>query len=261
MRALQQSDVFAEGLARIGAPVERRGPEGTVVLRRLGIGFASRVQGNAGALPCLVNAESAADGPGLRSRGYRQILTAAHVAELDLSPDEETLHGGLAPAWRRALARAAAPGLERRRFDLARHGWILDREAGQRRARRYRAWPLALTVAMAEADPAAVQVWSSRQDAAVVLVRHGRVATYHIGWTGPEARRRDSHRALLWRAVLDLKADGVQLCDLGHVDSLSGPGLAAYKAGTGARVRPLGGTWTRIPGLGRIGGWTGAAEP
>lgn len=263
MQALQQSEVFAEGLARIGAPVQRNCPEGPVVLRRFGLGFSSRVRAGQSGIPALVNADCAADAPVWRRLGYRQILTPAHVAELDAGPDTDVLHKGLAPPWRRALAKAKAPGLARQRFDPARHGWVLEREAEQRRARRYRAWPLGLTVAMAEAEPRAVSVWSSRQDAAVVFIRHGPAATYHIGWTGAEGRKRDSHRALLWRAVLDLKAEGVRLIDLGHVDSVSSPGLAAYKAGTGARVRPLGGTWLRIPGLGRgakAGAIAGAEE-
>ena len=250
MRALQQSDVFAEGLGRTGAPVTRCGPERVVVLRRFGFGFASRASGACDALPALVNAETVGDSSALRRRGYLQILTPAHVAELDLTCSEEALHAGLAPPWRRALAKAGAAGLERQRFDLARHRWILDREAVQRRARRYRAWPLGLTAAMAEADPQAVRVWSAL-DAAVVVVRHGAAATYHIGCAGPEARQRDAHRALLWRAVLELKADGAELLDLGHVDSVTSPGLAAFKAGTGATVRSLGGTWLRMPGMAR----------
>ncbi|WP_085879586.1 GNAT family N-acetyltransferase [Roseisalinus antarcticus] len=255
---MQQHPIFAEALAALGVETFRvcLGEARLLVVRRrvcglpLTLSSRAEIPGPADGLrPLIVNAESAACGAALRAMGYRRIATPSHVALLDLAPAPEDLRLRLHGAWRTALRRAEAPGLNHAAFDPARHGWLLAREAAQRRRRRYRALPLGLTAAMAAVAPGAVRVLQSGEDAGILLVLHGDTATYHIGWSGPEARRRDSHRRLLWEAILWLQARGVRCLDLGQVDTETAPGLARFKIGTGALVRPLGGTWMKFPHL------------
>ena len=55
------------------------------------------------------------------------------------------------------------------------------------------------------------------------------------------------HRLLLLRAAEALGAEGVRWLDLGSVDSERAPGLARFKLGTGAELRPLGATCLVLP--------------
>ena len=54
-------------------------------------------------------------------------------------------------------------------------------------------------------------------------------------------------RSLLLRAAEALWAEGVRWLDLGSLDSERAPGLARFKLGTGAELRPLGATCLVLP--------------
>jgi lipid II:glycine glycyltransferase (peptidoglycan interpeptide bridge formation enzyme) len=86
--------------------------------------------------------------------------------------------------------------------------------------------------------------------AAMLFLRHGPIATYHIGWSGDSGRRCHAHALLLTHAADWLAQRGHALLDLGTVDTEAGAGLARFKIGAGAQVRALGGSWLRLPGLG-----------
>jgi hypothetical protein len=130
---------------------------------------------------------------------------------------------------------------------------LVEREAAQRRAKRYRSLPPAFTLAL---PPPSLRLWHWHEDgspgAAMAFVRHGAWATYHLAWASPAARARAVHQAMLWQAALALKAEGVRWLDLGVVDSESAPGLARFKLGTGAGLVQLGATcWVLPPWRGR----------
>lgn len=180
--------------------------------------------------------------------GLIPLITTRHQAIWDLRPDPAQLRAAMAQKWRNRLAAAeragGTPVLSRHgRDDLAA---LIAAEAGQRRARRYRALP---------ADflrhwtcPVALWRWPARgpMRAGMLFLIHGTAATYHIGWAGPEARAAFAHGPMLWRAACDLRARGVTLLDLGAADAAN-PGLARFKLGTGAALRPLGATVLVLP--------------
>jgi lipid II:glycine glycyltransferase (peptidoglycan interpeptide bridge formation enzyme) len=85
--------------------------------------------------------------------------------------------------------------------------------------------------------------------AAMLMLCHGLTATYHIGWSGPQGRATAAHQLLLVRAADWLAARGHVRLDLGTVDTDANPGLARFKIGSGAIIRPLGGSWVGVPGL------------
>ena len=80
-------------------------------------------------------------------------------------------------------------------------------------------------------------------------------ASYHVGWSGPEGRAANAHPLLLWSAMQALAAEGINRLDLGDVNTEDAPGLARFKIGAGANVRPLGPTILlpplTLPRLGR----------
>jgi hypothetical protein len=198
----------------------------------------------------LVEADDPATATALHAAGFRQVATPAHVAELDLTPDAATRRRALDGKWRNRLVHAEKSRLtlHHRRLEGPADP-LLMAEAAQRRTRRYRALPPGLSLAF---GPAA-HVVEARQNgtpvAAMLFLRHGQTATYHIGHTTPAGRAAEAHRLILWHMADTLARDGVTRLDIGTVDTETTPGLARFKLGTGARLRPLGGSFIAIPGL------------
>jgi hypothetical protein len=276
---LQQTWRWGDVLAGTGARVERRAAReaagapplalAQVVTRRVGpvaVSLLSRgpVRLAAGAeLPVGALLRGLGPGGGRLSvvtpesggvAGAVPIVTPAWHAELDLSPPVEALRQGLDPKLRNKIARAERAGLRVGREDgpASRHAWLLREEAAQQRQRRYRNWPPELVDAW-HAAGGEVRVHVACKDgvplAAMLFLVHGRVATYHIGWAGAEGRRAAAHPLCLWRAIVELKADGIERIDLGTVNTEDAPGLARFKIATGATVRPLGATCLMLPGV------------
>lgn len=266
--SLMQHPLFAATLARLGAaPDCIETPDGPVILtlRRLGplrIAAALRapplsepalrlLRGH-GLRLCEPEPEAAA---ALRGAGFRQVMTAAHIAELDLTGSAADRRARMARKWRGHLNRAGRAGLALR--DMAFHGaaadWLIAREGAMRAARRYRALHPDFARAWAAADPRAARLFVAYLDgspvAAMLMLRHGRRATYHMGWSGPKGRSVSAHHLLLAHAAGWLAERGTTRLDLGTVDSLGNPGLAAFKTGSGSSIRALGGSWLAIPGL------------
>ena len=200
----------------------------------------------------LVEAESADDADDLRACGYARLVTPAHVAELALTGGHAALLTRAFGKWRNRLQQARSAGLVvcHAQFDPVRHGWLTAAEAIQRRTRRYHAWPLAFAQAWATRHPASAMVFWAESGgvpvAGMLILRHGPVATYHIGWSGTAGRRASAHHLILMQAADWLADAGTRRLDLGAVDTEGAPGLARFKIGTGARVRPLGGSWIRL---------------
>jgi hypothetical protein len=275
MEPLTQSDVFAAGLRALGRParlvdldgagrmlvVERRvpllGPVGACLRGPVWACADSALRTDVLARrgPALIEAE---EPPGA---GYIQVMTGATVAEIDLAGAPSDWRARMAGKWRNRLVRAEGAGLVLRDMPVA--GAALDHllaaEAAQRAARRYRALPLALVPAMAAAAPRALRLFraEARGDvlAAMLFVRHGAVATYHIGWAAPAGRKVEAHNLILWQAMGWLAARGVRRLDLGTVDTVGAPGIARFKIGAGADLRVLAGSWLRLPGAARWAGW------
>ena len=79
--------------------------------------------------------------------------------------------------------------------------------------------------------------------AAILLLRHGRTATYYIGYSDEIGRRNYLHNLLLWQGIEKLVADGVQWLDLGGIDGQRMPGVSRFKLGLGGTPTTLAGTY------------------
>ncbi|MEO0379295.1 MAG: GNAT family N-acetyltransferase [Pseudomonadota bacterium] len=217
-----------------------QGPGDASILRRSGLH--------------VINSEGH-DLAALHRAGYRQMHTPSCVAELSLTGTPAERLSAMRPKWRATLRRADAARLKIKaeRFDPERHGWLLAADLAQQRSKKFRSLPHAVLGAYAKANPhdALVFVGYKKRDpiAAMLFLVHGQVATYHLGWTGGAGRQAGAHHALLVHASDHLAAQGIVRLDLGGVDTVNAPGLARFKIGTGATVRPLGGSWLRLPWL------------
>lgn len=189
--------------------------------------------------------EAAGNVAGLR--GMRRVMTGDATVILDLTQDEAALRQALEPSWRNKLSKAERSGLSVQRTGVkpAQYRWLLEAEQKQRQKRGYRAMPTAMTERWqeAKADAAAggglvvFRADNKRDPAAGMLfLIHGRRATYHVGWTSEEGRANAAHNLILWTAMKELKARGLDELDLGGVNTQSGAGIARFKLETGGRV-------------------------
>lgn len=183
------------------------------------------------------------------NRRFWPVMTAATTAHLRLKPD---LRGDMHGKWRNRLSFANRSGLDTR-LDIGRRcnpNWLLDADRHQQKVKRYRSLPSSFTKSWQAADPKNILMISARREgrnvAAMLFLRHGNAATYHVGWTSDEGRRTSAHHLTLYRAAEWLCANGVHDLDLGLVNTVDTPGLARFKLGTGAAPVATGGTWLGI---------------
>lgn len=272
---LQQHPLYLDAVAALGGCVAREetpasAPVG-VVKRRFGPfgshGLASRgpvwaaslTDLRADALRALrarglrlVTSEGG-DAPALRRAGFRQILTPLHFAEWDLTGSPAERRAAMKGKWRNRLVRAEDRGLALRSADWRGDAhWLLDAEDDQQRRRGYRALPRGLLAAMAR-NAGAARIFEARYRGAIVaglmVLCHGRVATYQTAWTSDAGRAVNAHTLLLARAADWLAERGHVRLDLGPVETEHAPGLARFKLGTGAALKKGGGTWAALPFL------------
>ncbi len=201
-------------------------------------------------------AESHADQPLFACAGFRPLLRPQCVAELYLAKTREARLSAQSVKWRNRLRHAQKSPLQtsHRAFNPARDTWLLDYDRITQRQKHYRALPAVFTLAWARRHPHATRLFIAHLEgrivAAMLILRHPPTASYHIGWIDPDGRKHSAHNLLLWRAANWLADQGCLRLDLGSVDLRNAPGLARFKLGSGAELRPLGATMLRLPVLG-----------
>lgn len=200
----------------------------------------------------VINAESTPANV-MRAAGFRQIMTPASIAVVDLRGGAEYRRAAMSAKWRNALRKAEHAGLTvtARSFDALQDKWILTADADQQSRRGYAALPGMVTQAYAVMNKGQVLVVTAGNRsaiiAAMIFLRHGATATYHIGWTSEAGRDCNAHNLCLSTAMDVLHTQGFETLDLGTLDTEHAAGLARFKLGAGAQVRQLGGTWLHLP--------------
>lgn len=193
---------------------------------------------------CVLNPDSSHD-IALRQAGFYQVMTPASVAEIDLSQIWQPLQ-----KWRNALRKAQKSGgkIYSRPLDFVRDRWLFDVDRAQQRQKKFRAMPHAIAQFWPAKDTLLCTLNVKNAPAAAMLfLIHGQAATYQIGWTNDIGRAHAAHNNILAQAVEILQQRGILRLDLGIVDTVNAPDLARFKIGSGAKVRPLGGTWMALP--------------
>ena len=191
----------------------------------------------------LATPEDPVPGPGLVP-----LITSRHVALWNLVPEVADLRAGLSGKWRNRMITAARQGVDIRQAGPAALHLLIEVEAAQQIKRGYRGYSAAFNAALPEN---ALRLWQwhdgGRLHAAMCFVRHGTWATYHLGYADARARAAGAHGLILWQAALALRGEGVEVLDLGDVNTEQAPGLARFKLGTGAALHRLGATSLVLP--------------
>lgn len=196
--------------------------------------------------------EGEAPDPAHRAAGFHALTTPSHIAEWNLTTDPATRHTNMRGKWRNALrqAQTAPLKIEQRVYNGDPRHPLLILAATQARTRRYKTLPSIFTQNFAAHSPGGARIFTALHQrtpvAHMMFLQTCATITYHIGWTTPQGRAFNAHHLLLTQAADWYASRGAHLMDLGQVDTEAAPGLARFKIGTGATIRPLGGSLLRL---------------
>lgn len=200
----------------------------------------------------ISTAATAEDDSAFAEAGHFVLSAAQSRARLDLLRPIERIRADLSGNWRNSLSRADRSHLQIQNdpFPPDSDHWLLREEALLRAERRYRAWPPAMTLAYAQANPQACRLFTAqdagRRLAGMLFLEHEGGVSYHIGWNSPAGRVVCAHQALLWAAITYYSNRDAHWIDLGVLPK-GADGLNRFKLGTGATLVKTGRTWGHTP--------------
>lgn len=179
-----------------------------------------------------------------KAPGYRTLW-------VDLRRDETELRARLAQKWRNALNQAERAGVsvEIDRDGKAQLPWLLEQYQKDKTAKRYRGPSPKLVIRMRTGmhKDGDIMLLRAVKDgvpvAGILILGHGKAATYQIGWSDAAGRAARAHNLLLWRAMQELKRQGRDWFDLGGILPDEAPGVTAFKRGIGGEEVELVGAW------------------
>ena len=189
-----------------------------------------------------------------KKAGYRRVMSGYHTALLDISGSEEDVRARLDGKWRNRLRAAEKSDLRLSPLGKKpeKYGWLMEKEAHRQRTLNYKSPSISLAPHyQAVMGARSVYGFEAKIDAervgGALFLKHGRCATYHIGWTNGDGKAANANNLLLWQGIKALKRAGVEILDLDGVNTDINPGIARFKIGAGARVISLSGAWTKGP--------------
>lgn len=179
----------------------------------------------------------------LTDAGFRRIAPGYKTIWLDLSPPLDELRADLHGNWRNQLVQAEEAGLELAVDpDTQTLDWLIGRHEAHMKEHGYRGPSGKLLHALVQAEvdgrlccDVLVARHRGENIAGALIARHGRAATYLIGWTGEKGRDLRAQNFLLWQSVTRLHSDNIAWFDLGGINDET-PGLTRFKAGLGGEV-------------------------
>ena len=186
------------------------------------------------------------------TRGMSRVMTGYATVLLDLTNPLSALQAQLEGKWRNRLNKVLSNAKLRVHVQpsLKRCQWLLGQELAQREAKKFHGLPTDFVQAYiaSAADPrqafvVAYAELGKNTVGGMLFLIHGRVASYHMGWADDEGRQLNAHNALLWQAMAYLQGQGIEVLDLGGVNTHDLPGISRFKLGTGGRAITLAGTY------------------
>jgi hypothetical protein len=170
---------------------------------------------------------------------------------LDLTPELETLRTRLDRKWRNMLVASEKSSMELGIDQgVASLEWMIGKQEELMAANAFEgisgAFLRQLHHQLQVDEPLLVlkAVHEGEVVAGICLARHGKAATYLLGWNGDKGRSLKANQFLLWQAVCLLKQSGCLWFDLGGLDEERTPGIAAFKLGlSGERYHLVGEYW------------------
>jgi len=184
---------------------------------------------------------------------------------LDLTPDEDALWSGLhKTAVRQMIGRGeredlqVSAGRDARHIDLF-YELLLKTRRKHRLPPQPRSWFRNLAACLGDAVGFRVALKDERPVAAIVTTRYRDVVTHKYGCSDAAFSGLGGTQLLLWRAMLEGRAEGARVFDMGRSDP-ENEGLVRFKRRWGAAEREIVylGYPAAEPGGGRLTGLAGA---
>ncbi len=186
----------------------------------------------------------------LHQCGFTRVDQGYSTAWLDLERDTADIRRGLRQKWRHSLHQAERHRLTAEPDATGAHlDWLLDRYAADMAERSYvgPSTTLIRNLHKVGQPVGMIQTLRAMHDrepvAGVILARHGRAATYLVGWNSDRGRELRAHHLLLWKAAQQLKAQGTLWFDLGGHNDEGAASIARFKQGLGGTPTTLVGTY------------------
>ncbi len=162
---------------------------------------------------------------------------------LDLEQSRDTLRAGLRKSWRQSLVKAEKSAMVIEWDDQAKTlPWLVKTYDVDKRQRGYDGPDTAIIRALgtefAKDKNALIGIakLDNRPIAAILILCHGRGATYQIGWSSEDGRKYCAHHRLLWEALVQLQGKQIARLDLGGVNDEAAKSIKTFKTGMGGEL-------------------------
>ncbi len=188
----------------------------------------------------------------IKSKGFKPSTGKAYqTIWVDLRADEEQIFASIKKNQRGAIKKAQKADLSVDWDDEgAQLSWLLKHYAADQKLKKYDGASRHVIRALAATHMTSGKMLIARAlvkgeaIAAIMIMCHGKSATYQIGWTSDQGRKTAAHPYLLWEAYKMLKARGITDFDLGGVNEDSAAGVKKFKQAMGGSLETLSGLYT-----------------
>lgn len=160
---------------------------------------------------------------------------------MDLTPELDKIRSKLKQKWRNILNKSEKKGLTIQIDDkLVTFGQLLRNYTIDRADKNYAGASTKFLASLAKfagfnGDCLILNALQGQTIIASILVfKHGKGATYQVGWTNDKGRESAAHHLLLWEAVKILKGKGIITFDLGGYNDET-EGVKRFKKGLGGQ--------------------------
>ncbi len=193
--------------------------------------------------------------------GFREIITGNSTVLIDLTLPEDALWKNLYGKNRTDIRKAEKSDFEVSFGDhnAVHADWLLKKEHRQQKEKKYQGLPAELSKIYGQLyfpEQGVFTAFAVKKEqnsphdsphnspiSGILILRHGKSATYHIGWNGKEGRKCRALNLLLWRMMLRLKQAGVETLDFGGINTTKAADIARYKLSFGGDVVEMSGTY------------------
>lgn len=186
----------------------------------------------------------------LKDYGFKPMGQNYKTIWLGLKPPLETLQKNLKKNWRAELKKS-----ENLQTHWSSEGknfsWVMQNYERDKTAKGYDGVSLKTMVYLAGEFSRGknmligTALFDEKPIAAIVILIHGKSATYQIGYTSEQGRKTSAHHLLLWQAVEQLKERGIHDFDLGGINEDTAKGVKRFKMGMGGQIVETLGLHTR----------------
>lgn len=154
---------------------------------------------------------------------------------IDLSFSEEELRKNLDSKWRNQLKSSEKYGYELKSGTIS-FSELLRKYAEEQKDKSFTGVSEKMLIEMSNSVDRPLRIYYVEDDdgnllAFDIFYRHGKDATYYVGWNSEDGRRKYMNNFLLYHSAIALKNEGVEILDLGGIEYIHTESIAKFKDG------------------------------